>query len=118
MGHGVFSRTSVGAVAMQVITHARCPVLVVGHETAGGSPASGRVVVGVDGSKPSLRALAVAFDEAARTGGTARRAARLGGAQRERPDPVDQLELEHLRGQPREDRRVGHRDPPRRATPT
>ena len=36
MGHGVFSRTSVGAVAMQVITHARCPVLVVGHETAGG----------------------------------------------------------------------------------
>ncbi len=70
MGHGVFSRTSVGAVAMQVITHARCPVLVVGHETAGGSPASGRVVVGVDGSKPSLRALAVAFDEAARSGGT------------------------------------------------
>ena len=70
MGHGVLSRASVGAVAMQVVTHARCPVMVVGHETSGGAPATGRVVVGVDGSKPSLRALAVAFDEALRTGGT------------------------------------------------
>ena len=68
MGHGVLSRASVGAVAMQVVTHARCPVLVVGHE--GASPAGlDRVVVGVDGSKPSLRALAVAFDEAVITGG-------------------------------------------------
>ena len=70
MGHGVLSRASVGAVAMQVVTHARCPVMVVGHETSGGAPATGRVVVGVDGSKPSLRALAAAFDEALRTGGT------------------------------------------------
>jgi nucleotide-binding universal stress UspA family protein len=68
MGHGVLSRASVGAVAMQVVTHARCPVLVVGHETVSGSSATGPVVVGVDGSKPSLRALGVAFDEAARTG--------------------------------------------------
>lgn len=66
MGHGVLSRASVGAVAMQVVTHARCPVLVVGHETPDRS--EGRVVVGVDGSKPSLRALAVAFEEAALTG--------------------------------------------------
>lgn len=68
MGHGVLSRASVGAVAMQVVTHARCPVLVVGHEgtdTAADAP----VVVGVDGSKPSMRALAAAFDEAARGGG-------------------------------------------------
>lgn len=70
MGHGVLSRTSVGAVAMQVVTHAHCPVLVVGHETPGGSPAKGRVVAGVDGSKPSLRALSVAFDEAVRSGGS------------------------------------------------
>lgn len=70
MGHGVLSRASVGAVAMQVVTHARCPVMVVGHETSGGSPVTGRVVVGVDGSKPSLRALVAAFDEAARTGGS------------------------------------------------
>lgn len=68
MGHGVLSRASVGAVAMQVVTHARCPVLVVGHETTNRS--AGRVVVGVDGSKPSLRALAVAFEEAALTGAT------------------------------------------------
>ena len=44
MGHGVLSRASVGAVAMQVVTHARCPVLVVGHETP--DRAGGRVVVG------------------------------------------------------------------------
>lgn len=65
MGHGVLSRASVGAVAMQVVTHARCPVLVVGHERAQ-APDAATVVVGVDGSKPSLRALAAAFDEAAR----------------------------------------------------
>ena len=68
MGHGVLSRASVGAVAMQVVTHARCPVLVVGHETADSSQGGGRVVVGVDGSKASLRALGTAFDEAAVTG--------------------------------------------------
>jgi nucleotide-binding universal stress UspA family protein len=68
MGHGVLSRASVGAVAMQVVTHARCPVLVVGHEGAT-APGLDRIVVGVDGSKPSLRALAVAFDEAVLTGG-------------------------------------------------
>jgi nucleotide-binding universal stress UspA family protein len=70
MGHGVFSRTSIGAVSMQVVTHARCPVLVVGHEAGPASVADGRVVVGVDGSRPSLRALTVAFDEAAVTGGS------------------------------------------------
>ncbi|HEU5241745.1 MAG TPA: universal stress protein [Ornithinibacter sp.] len=67
MGHGVLSRASVGAVAMQVVTHARCPVLVVGHETTGPAAPDGRVVVGVDGSKPSLRALEAAFDEAVLT---------------------------------------------------
>lgn len=65
MGHGVLSRASVGAVAMQVVTHARCPVLVVGHETTPATEEGGRVVVGVDGSKPSLKALSTAFDEAA-----------------------------------------------------
>jgi nucleotide-binding universal stress UspA family protein len=69
MGHGVLSRASVGAVAMQVVTHARCPVLVVGRENTQ-SPDSTAVVVGVDGSKPSLRALTVAFDEATTRGST------------------------------------------------
>ena len=114
MGHGVFSRTSVGAVAMQVITHARCPVLVVGHETAGGSPASGRVVVGVDGSKSSLRALAVAFDEAARTGGTLDVLHAWEAHSASDPTLATELELEHLRGQPRAHRRVGPRDAARR----
>ena len=70
MSHGVLGRSGVGAVAMQVVTHAQCPVLVVGGESAGTAPASGRVVVGVDGSKPSMRALSVAFDETVRAGGT------------------------------------------------
>jgi nucleotide-binding universal stress UspA family protein len=67
-GHGMLSR--VGAVTMQVVTHARCPVLVVGHESPGSTGQGGRVVVGVDGSKPSMRALGTAFDEAAITGGS------------------------------------------------
>jgi nucleotide-binding universal stress UspA family protein len=71
MGHGVLSRASVGAVAMQVVTHARCPVLVVGHEGTD-TPLDAPVVVGVDCSKPSMRALGVAFDEAARGGGILR----------------------------------------------
>ncbi|HQV83917.1 MAG TPA: universal stress protein [Ornithinibacter sp.] len=66
MGHGLFSRASVGAVAMQVVTHARCPVLVVGHEGGPTASEDAAVVVGVDGSKPSLRALSAAFDEAVR----------------------------------------------------
>jgi nucleotide-binding universal stress UspA family protein len=70
MGHGVLSRASVGAVAMQVVTHARCPVLVVGHETAPVAAEGGRVVVGVDGSKASLKALGAAFDEAALSEGS------------------------------------------------
>jgi nucleotide-binding universal stress UspA family protein len=69
MGNGVFSRASVGAVAMQVVTHARCPVLVVQHELSGRPETGGRVVVGVDGSPESLRALRVGFREAALTGG-------------------------------------------------
>ncbi len=70
MGHGVLSRAGVGAVAMQVVTHARCPVLVVQHEMSGPPAPGGRVVVGVDGSKHSLRALTTGFREAALTGGS------------------------------------------------
>ena len=54
------------AVAMQVVTHARCPALVVGHEGTPPASESAAVVVGVDGSKASLRALSAAFDEAVR----------------------------------------------------
>ncbi len=69
-GFGLLSRTSLGAVAMQVLTHAHCPVLVVGH-TGAGSPVPGsRVVVGVDGSEHSLGALRTAVREATVLGGT------------------------------------------------
>ncbi len=64
-GHGILSQGSVGAVAMQVATHARCPVLVVGHGTSGAPVEGGRVVVGVDGSKESIHAAQAAFREAA-----------------------------------------------------
>ena len=43
-GHGILSQASVGPTAMQVVTHSRCPVLVVGHETSGGPTPGGEVV--------------------------------------------------------------------------
>ncbi|MBD3783980.1 MAG: universal stress protein [Micrococcales bacterium] len=69
-GHGLLSRTSLGAVAMQVLTHAHCPVLVVGHTTSGSPASGGRVVAGVDGSETSLGALRSAVREATILGGT------------------------------------------------
>jgi nucleotide-binding universal stress UspA family protein len=69
-GFGLLSRTSLGAVAMQVLTHAHCPVLVVGHTTSGAPVPGGRVVVGVDGSPASLAALGLAVREATVLGGS------------------------------------------------
>ncbi|PKW25656.1 universal stress protein [Phycicoccus duodecadis] len=69
-GFGLLSHTTMGAVARQVLAHARCFVLVVGHETAGAPTRGGRVVVGVDGSKASLTALRAAAHEAQRLGGS------------------------------------------------
>lgn len=68
VGQGVFGLAGVGAVTMQVVTHARCPVLVVGHEPPPLPESERRVVAGVDGSPESLRAVATAFDEAALRG--------------------------------------------------
>ena len=62
-GHGTLSRASVGAVAQQVATYAKCPVAVIPRE----SPAHaehGVVVVGVDTSTTARRALQRAFDHA------------------------------------------------------
>ena len=98
-GHGVLSRAGVGAVAMQVVTHARCPVLVVGHESA--SAGGGRVVVGVDGSKASLKALGAAFDEAALTGASLDVVHAWQPPRGRRPHPVRLVELEQLRGRAR-----------------
>ncbi|MCZ2860509.1 universal stress protein [Blastococcus sp. VKM Ac-2987] len=65
-GRGAVRSVLLGSVALQCVTHAACPVLVV-HPPVGISDPP-RVVVGVDGSDVSRAALAVALDEAARRG--------------------------------------------------
>jgi nucleotide-binding universal stress UspA family protein len=65
------SRIGLGSVATHVTAHAPCPVIVArtpaeGEPTTG--PSTGRVVVGVDGSDISVRAVGFAFDEASRRG--------------------------------------------------
>lgn len=62
-GLGGFSGLLVGSVGVSVAAHATCPVAVV-RRREGNGPSAGRVVVGVDGSPSSERALALAFDEA------------------------------------------------------
>ncbi|HSK33364.1 MAG TPA: universal stress protein [Propionicimonas sp.] len=49
-----------GSTTLQLVGHAPCPVVVVGHAAAGHR----RVVVGTDGSPDSTRALEYAFEEA------------------------------------------------------
>ncbi|MEV0708291.1 universal stress protein [Nocardia aurea] len=66
-GHGAFGRTLLGSVSTALARHAECPVAVIPKvpETAG---EPGPVVVGVDGSTCSNRAVEIAFDQAARRG--------------------------------------------------
>lgn len=61
-GLGGFAGLLLGSTAVQVSAHADCPVLVIRGEV----PASGPVVVGVDGSELSEQAVAFAFAEASR----------------------------------------------------
>jgi len=63
-GLGGVSGLIVGSVAVHAAAHARCPVLVV----RGTEPAGGPVVVGVDGSETSARAVGFAFEESAHRG--------------------------------------------------
>jgi nucleotide-binding universal stress UspA family protein len=64
-GRGGFTGMLAGSTAVSVAPHAGCPVVVVrGREGDNGLPTDGPVVVGVDRSPASERALAVAFDEA------------------------------------------------------
>ena len=65
-GVGGFAGLLLGSVSAQVAAHAHCPVAVV--RDAG--PDATDVVVGIDGSEESARALALALAEARRTGGT------------------------------------------------
>ncbi|WP_159850359.1 universal stress protein [Nocardia sp. CY41] len=64
-GLGAFSRTILGSVSTALARHAACPVAVVPVDAEG---ADGPVVVGVDGSSWSVRAIEIAFDEAAHRG--------------------------------------------------
>lgn len=59
-GRGGFAELMLGSVAIKVATHAACPVLI----TRGPPPASGEVVVGVDGSPANDVSVGFAFHEA------------------------------------------------------
>ncbi|MFE0513672.1 universal stress protein [Streptomyces sp. NPDC058964] len=63
-GMGGFGSLLLGSVALQVVGHAACPVVIVNHVTTG----HGRVVVGTDGSAHAQAALAYAFEEASLRG--------------------------------------------------
>lgn len=63
-GMGGLSGLIIGSVAVHTAAHAHCPVLVV----RGAEPATGPVVVGVDGSTTSGLAVGFAFQEAAHRG--------------------------------------------------
>lgn len=64
-GHGLVAGTATGSVSQHLARHARCPVVVVRppHSTV-----ADRIVVGVDGSPESGRALRFACRRARRTG--------------------------------------------------
>src|SRR5262245_41425282 len=63
-GLGGWSGLVVGSVAVQVATHALCPVVVIPYDGKVPAPDDRTVVVGVDGSKTSAKAIDFAFDHA------------------------------------------------------
>ena len=63
-GLGGWSGLMVGSVASQVTTHAQCPVVVIPHDPRPHAHEGPTVVVGVDGSKASAKAIDFAFDQA------------------------------------------------------
>ena len=63
-GHGRVAGVVLGSVALQVVTHAHCPVVAVQASTGEASSNARGVVVGVDGSGGSELALGFAFEQA------------------------------------------------------
>ncbi|MFI7065240.1 universal stress protein [Kribbella sp. NPDC050124] len=63
-GLGGWSGLIVGSVAVQVTTHAHCPVVVIPPDLRPRAHEARTVVVGVDGSKSSAKAIDFAFDQA------------------------------------------------------
>ncbi|GAB3488668.1 universal stress protein [Amycolatopsis cihanbeyliensis] len=68
VGQGGFPGMRLGSTAVAVSSHAHCPVVVVRNRDGEDVPTEGPVVVGVDGSPTSERAVAVAFEEASLRG--------------------------------------------------
>ncbi|MGY1874996.1 universal stress protein, partial [Nocardia gipuzkoensis] len=64
-GLGAVNRRLLGSVSTALARHAACPVAVIPETSA---PPDGPVVVGVDGSRSSVHAVEIAFDEAAYRG--------------------------------------------------
>jgi nucleotide-binding universal stress UspA family protein len=65
-GRGAWQRGLLGSVSTALVHHAHCPVAVI-HDCADDQTrAGGPVVVGVDGSPASERAISIGFDEASR----------------------------------------------------
>ncbi|MFD2464388.1 universal stress protein, partial [Amycolatopsis samaneae] len=68
-GYGQFLSTVLGSTTSALVGHASCPVAVVrGRDGTGEVPSDGPVVVGIDGSPVSERAVAMAFEEASLRG--------------------------------------------------
>jgi nucleotide-binding universal stress UspA family protein len=67
-GHGGFTSLLAGSVAMQVSTHARCPVIVVRPGSDPAAATTHPVVVGIDGLEWTAPAVAFAFEEASTRG--------------------------------------------------
>ncbi|WP_410659269.1 universal stress protein [Amycolatopsis sp. lyj-112] len=66
-GKGFFAEMAIGSTASAVLAHAHCPVMVLrGRKGTTNYLTSGPVVVGIDGSPLSERALEIAFEEASR----------------------------------------------------
>ncbi|WP_410790427.1 universal stress protein [Kribbella sp. C-35] len=63
-GFGGWTGMLVGSVAVQVSSHAQCPVVVVPSEIRPRAHEKPTVIVGVDGSKVSAQAIDFAFDQA------------------------------------------------------
>lgn len=63
-GLGGWSGLLVGSVAVQVTAHADCPVVVIPHDEQPHGQDGPTIVVGVDGSKASAKAIDFAFDQA------------------------------------------------------
>ncbi|PSK98502.1 nucleotide-binding universal stress UspA family protein [Murinocardiopsis flavida] len=69
-GLSSFASAFVGSVGVELAAHSPVPVVVLPKQHEAAKGVKGRVVVGVDGSEPSGRALGFAFTEAARRGAT------------------------------------------------